>query len=392
MKKNNYSTVIDFGSDNLRLAIFNNDSKNIFSSSEEIIEKNNYEEHSRILNLLIRNAEKKISSHLENVIVLYDHSNFYSIDLSVKKNFDQPINLKDIYYSLIMEANSLINNNYIKDKVIHLTTMKSIVDDKEFSGQIDNDKKINSIIIELKFLCLNFEIYEKILNIFKKNNLQVLNFYCSSYVKSFSYINYFNQKKNLTFLDIGWERSTIISYIDKKPLFFYTIPIGGNHITKDISKVLRLSLEDSEKIKKTFNKSEIEFSFDHDIDKDKKNLIQEILGKNISVDLLKKVVLARVEEIISLSFKEIFFLPDSNQNINSTLVLTGKGSNLFDKNSFHLDINYNFKDISFYEENDSEICNAGYNFYTKKYNEIDSLNKSKKKEGFFEKFFNLFSK
>ena len=144
MKKNNYSTVIDFGSDNLRLAIFNNDSKNIFSSSEEIIEKNNYEEHSRILNLLIRNAEKKISSHLENVIVLYDHSNFYSIDLSVKKNFDQPINLKDIYYSLIMEANSLINNNYIKDKVIHLTTMKLIVDDKEFSDQINNDNPINT--------------------------------------------------------------------------------------------------------------------------------------------------------------------------------------------------------------------------------------------------------
>ena len=36
MNKNNYSTVIDFGSNNLRLSVFNKDSKNIFSISKEI--------------------------------------------------------------------------------------------------------------------------------------------------------------------------------------------------------------------------------------------------------------------------------------------------------------------------------------------------------------------
>ena len=59
MKKNNYSTVIDFGSDNLRLGVFNNDSKNIFSISKEIFEKKDYNEHSQSLSNLIRNAEKK---------------------------------------------------------------------------------------------------------------------------------------------------------------------------------------------------------------------------------------------------------------------------------------------------------------------------------------------
>ena len=52
MKKNNYSTVIDFGLNNLRLSIFNNDSKNIFSISKEIFEKKNYEEHSKSLDFL----------------------------------------------------------------------------------------------------------------------------------------------------------------------------------------------------------------------------------------------------------------------------------------------------------------------------------------------------
>ena len=101
MKKNNFSTIIDFGLDSLRLSVFNKESKNIFSISKEISEKNDYFEHSKSLNLLIRSAEKKISSHLENIIVLYDHAEFFSIDISIKKEFDQPINLKDIYYYLI---------------------------------------------------------------------------------------------------------------------------------------------------------------------------------------------------------------------------------------------------------------------------------------------------
>ena len=392
MNKNNYSTVIDFGSNNLRLSVFNKDSKNIFSISKEILVKNDFEEHSKLLNFLIRSAEKKISSHLENLVVLYDHPEFYSIDLSIKKDFDQPVHLKDIYYSLIMEANLLITHNYIKDKIIHIITAKSIINGKEFFENFNNDKKTKSIIIELKYLCLNFERYNKILNIFKKNNLQILNLYCSSYIKSFSYVNSFKKKNNLTFLDIGWERSTIVSYKNNKPICFNSIPIGSNHITKDISKVLKLNLDDSEKIKKTFNKSEIEFSFDQNIDNEKKNLVKEIIGKNISIDLLKKVVLARVEEIIKLVFKDICFSDELKNFQNSTLVLTGNGSNLFDKNSFHLDIKYNFAEISFYEENDSEICNAGYNFDKSENNEMKFLSKSKKKLGFFEKFFNLFSR
>ena len=392
MKKNNYSTIIDFGSNNLRLSVFNDESKNIFSISKEIYEKKNYDEHSKSLDFLIRTAEKKISSHLENIVVLYDNPEFSSIDLSIKKDFDQPTSLKDTYYSLLMEANLLISNNYVNDKIIHLITVKSNIDGKEYFEKFDNDKKIKSIIIELKILYLNWNKYNEILNIFKKNNLEILNIYCTSFIKSFFYINYFNKKNNLTFLDIGWERSTVISFKNNRPILFNSIPIGGNHITKDISKVLKLNLEDSEKIKKTFNKSEIEFSFDQETSDEKKKLIQQIIGKNISIDLLKKVVLARVEEIILLVFKDIFSSENIKNNINSTLVLTGKGSNLFDKNSFHLDDKFNFMEISFYEENDSEICSAGHYFDINENNVMKLLNKSNKKAGFFEKFFNFFDR
>jgi len=124
----------------------------------------------------------------------------------------------------------------------------------------------------------------------------------------------------------------------------------------------------------------------------KKKLVQQIIGKNISIDLLKKVVLARIEEIISLSLKEINYSKYFNDNLNSSLILTGNGSNIFDKNSFHLDDDYRFDEISFYDENDSEICTAGYHFDINENNMMKIINKSNKKIGFFEKFFNFFSR
>ena len=84
-----------------------------------------------------------------------------------------------------MEANLLISNNHLNDKIIHLIIVKSYVDGKKFFKNFDNDKKIKSIIIELKFLCLNWKKYNEILKIFKKNNLEILNMYCTSFINHF---------------------------------------------------------------------------------------------------------------------------------------------------------------------------------------------------------------
>ena len=121
--------------------------------------------------------------------------------------------------------------------------------------------------------------------------------------------------------------------------------------------------------------------------------MQEIIEKNISVELLKKVVLARIEEIIELAFKDVNIVNDFRISSNSILVLTGDGSKIFNKNSFHLDDKYNFKEISFYEESNLEICNSGLKFFEDSNKEgIKMASKVLKKEGFFEKFFKFFAR
>ena len=393
MKKSNSLCVIDYGSSLLRLGVFDDKFICLHSSSKNIIEKNNHDEYLKSINLLVRQAEKKISNHLENVFILYDDSEILSVDLSIKKNFDQKVLIKDVYSSIIEECNQLIKNNYINKKIIHIIITRHIFDGREITENLKNDLSVKSIIIEIKFIFLPIEKYTEITNVFKKNNLEISNFFCSSYVKSFSYINSLSDYNYVTFIDIGWERSTLTSFYNKKLICINSIPVGGNHFTKDISKIFKIDLQESESIKKLFNKSELEFSYDQNINNKNEKFLKKIINKNISVDLLKKVILSRIEEIIELVFKNFHYSEKVNNFSNSILVLTGNGSKLLDKNTFYMNDEYNFKEIIFYEEKDIEICLTGLKFDINSHDsDLKEVQKSLKKIGIFEKFFNFFGR
>jgi len=391
MKKNNYQTIIDYGSSELRLGVFDNKFSKLFFQSKSISKKNNYEEYSKSINYLIREAENQISTHLEDITVLYETSEICTIDLSIKKKLDQKVNFNEVCSSIILEANQLIKNCYSNKKIIHVIIKKYIINNEEFVNIPHNLSEFNSLVLELKFICIPQYQYNTIFEVFKKNNLNILNFFSSSLVKSFQYIDLFKKNKFVAFLDIGLNRTTIIFFINQKLDCLNSIPIGGNNISKDISEILKLNLEESEELKKTFSSSEIDFSYNDSDLNENKNIISKIIGKNISIDLLKKVVLARIEEIIKLSFKSISIpnIIDKKQNLN--LVLIGKGSKIFNKNSFQIEDKYNFKEINFYEENDFEICKAGLRFETNFQNtNPQRLKKNQKKLGFFHRFFNIF--
>ena len=391
MSKDKYSSVIDFGSSELRLGVFNENQSKLYFNSKKIIQKNNHDEYLEKIKLLIRDAESKISTHLENLTVLYDSSDIFTIELSIKKKLEQKITLKDFCSSIVLEAKQLIKNSYPNKKIIHSIVKKYIINDNEFLNIPEKIFKKDSVILEIIFICLPYYQYKNVIEIFKKNNLNILSFFSSSLVKSFKYINYFKNNKFVSFLDIGLDRTTLILFDQQRFDSLNSIPIGGNHISKDISQIMKLNIDESESLKKSFNKSEIDFSYDDESSDENKDIVKKIIGKNISIDLLKKVVLARIEEIIKLSLKDINIrkINDKTQNLN--LVLIGNGSKIFNKNSFQLDNKYNFKEINFYEENDHEICEAGL-IFKEKFKEInkEKFKKYQNKMGFFQRFFNIF--
>ena len=295
----NLDTIIDFGSKNLRLGVFNQSSEIIYSSNikiNEVLENDNLD---KALKKLVRDAEKQLSTHLADVNILYDSSEFNFIDFSIKKSFDQPTLISKHYKSLVEEANFIISENNFRDEVIHIDINNIIVDDNKKLENLSDDIKIKSLILEIKFICLKKSLINYLSNIFKKNNLNILCIYCSSYVKSFFYKKSIDTKNNFIFLDIGYERTTALFFNNNKFQFLNSVPIGGNNITKDISKVLKLDISYSEDLKTKFDKNENEIFFNK-ISKNDINLFSEISEKNISIDLLKQVIQARVDEIINV--------------------------------------------------------------------------------------------
>ena len=193
----------------------------------------------------------------------------------------------------------------------------------------------------------------------------MINIFCTSFIKTKAYIKKLSQKK-ISFLEIGKEKTSFIFYENNKLKHMQTIPIGGHHITKDISKILNVTIDEAEKIKRSFNKSETEFSYKESIS-ESNQLIKNIIKKNISIDVLKKVILYRIQEIIDLTFKKADISQNKFNLSDTELFLIGDGSLIFKKNSFYLKDKFEFKSINLYNETDTEICNSALIYHLENY-------------------------
>ena len=384
MKKGHNYNILDLGLSKMRFSIFDDKLTQQYSEIKSLFNQNLYLNSNEQIIYLIKNAEEKISSHIQDIVLMFDANHLISIDLSLSKNLDQSSKLKKVYNSLLLELNQIINSNYSKYKIIHTILSKCIIDDIVYDNFPEKINKVNNIKIEFKLICFPQKEINFIKENFNKNNLNITHYYCSSYLKTLFYLEKMNHN-NISFLEIGLKKSLLLNYENNKLKSIYTVPIGGYHISNDISKIFKIDFSEAEEIKKLFNKSDTEFSYD--IKQNNNDVIlNKILSKNIQVDLLKKVILYRVQEIMDMTFEKSSSV---NKDYNDyKLFLIGEGSLLFDNNTFHLNDKFEFKSINLCSLSDFEICEAGL-----KYLLDDQLPVfSNKKQGIFEKFFNLFGK
>ena len=387
MNKENYISIIDFGSSKIRFSVFDSNLNEKFLESSDAILESDYSNHFKKINHIVKLAEKKISSHIQDIILTIDPNDLFTVAISIEKKQDKKSELSKIYANALLELDQLIQLHYNSYKIIHVLLDECIIDEKIYVYLPKDKDQINNIKFNFKIICFNKKNLDYLLNLFKKNNLNVKCVFCTSYVKSLYYSNKFNID-NTSFLDIGWGRTTIVNFKNKKCKLIQSIPVGSVHITKDISKIFSISLSDAENIKKSFNKSETVFSYGNN-NFDKNNYLRELLTKNISIDKLKKVILYRIQEIIDLSLTG---LNKSNKNFdfkNTELFLIGQGSLLLKNNTFYLNDEIGFKSINFYQDTDKSLFKSILNFYL---NNNQVPKKVTKKQGLFEKFFNFFDK
>ena len=372
MTDENFHTLIDLGKTAIRGSSFNKETKKVKNHVELKIENNLLNDLSnkeKLIEDMIFYLEKKNGEYLNEISLMVDDLNILLISITIfKKSEDQVLNDNFLKY-ITDEAKFEINKNYPDYEIVHSIIKNFFVDEKIFS-ELPKNSNYKKFAAEFNFFIYPKFFLENLKKVFARQNVIIKNFVFSSYSKSIFYLNKISdQKKKKILVNIGFEKTCAFLFENEKMQQFKILPIGGNHITKDISKILKIEISEAEEIKLNFN-----------------NIDNEKILKKDQIELVKKVIFARIEELLEIS--TLFF--KSNEDLkNIKLVFFGNGSRILD-NKFKSDIIFNY-DIDFLDENYIDICLSGLDLVnSEKELSANTVNLKNTKKGFFEKFFNLF--
>jgi cell division protein FtsA len=138
-------------------------------------------------------------------------------------------------------------------------------------------------------------------------------------------LNYTERELGVALVDIGGSNTTITVFQESSPVFSGVIPLGANNITNDLAIGLRLSLEDSEKIKIKLKSYADKKGFEDEIELIHLGIISEDKKKISFSTTVNGIIKARLEEIfrfIAQQIKEYGF----QNTIPAGIVLTGGGA------------------------------------------------------------------
>ena len=364
--------ILELGSTYARLGIFNKLILNTGSYFEKKIDftRDNLNESHKIFNL-ITDAEKYSGKHLNDLILLLDSSSIYSLDYTIQKNYDKKIiTLQDIEY-LINESTNIIKLNNKEKEILHTINSKLIFDDDEVENFQNITSKVNKVTLELKFIMINKKLCDTLKNLFFSKHISLKEIFCISYIKSSGLIERLNISGYSSFIDIGHKKSSLTIFKDNKILYLNNISVGGDHITKDISKILNIDYRKAEAKKIKFSKN---------------NIAKED-------ELLKNVINARLEEIIELLFLKCPLIKNNVFKSNLNLYFIGNGSKVLNENLLSFGSEFNFiNEMSIIEEGKQDVIESAIKFVSQ--NEKMQPKKpiiNLENKGFFEKLFEYFT-
>ena len=369
MSNKNFQTFFDCGFSKVRAGLFNKNEKNeVFYKESKF-----FKDHSDLnleIQKLITSLEKDTNEYIDNINLMIDSPKMLSVGISISKKFDG-LKLKQTNVQfLIQEAKQLILKNYISHNIAHIIINNYKIDNVDYS-YLPSQINCHFISLDIFFICIPIELMLYFKNVFSKSNISINQIICSSYVKSINYKDNLDFAGHVSFIDVGFNKTSIISYFNNKILSLDVLPIGGNHITKDISKILEIDLKKSEQIK-----INIDQNYTH------------LNDVNVSIETLQKIIFSRTEEILELCAKSL----ESNYLIlgQPKMVLMGEGSKILDNQ--HKDKISISNDIDFLDETLEDICQSGFRFGTGlNKQEVVMIPKKQIKEGFFEKLFHFFT-
>ena len=363
-----FQTFFDCSSSKIRAGTFNKNNNNevYFNESKFFINHSSLELE---IQKIVASFEKDTNEYIDNVNLMTDSPKMISIGISIAKKLDGLELKKANVQFLIQEAKQQILKYYTSYNIAHIIINNYKIDGVDYL-HLPNEIKCRFISLDIIFICLPNDLVNELKNFFSKSNISINQIICSSYAKSIHYKNRLNLTDHVVFIDIGFDKTSIISYFNDKIISLDVLPIGGNNITKDISKILKIDKEQAEDLKVNFNMNE--------------NFLSD---KDFSLELLQKIIFARVEEILEMCVESIKLKSVTTGQFK--MILMGGGSKALDKE--YKDKFTFANDMDLLEETAEDICKSGFKLLNgSNKQEVVVVPKKQRKQEFFEKLFHFF--
>ena len=410
MGSENLIGIIELSNLNIKCNIFDFNSEDKLEVIASALTKTEGIHNSTIVNvskatqsvrLCISEAEKKAKVSLKKINVVIEQPEFLCTAFSKNRKIDgSKIQKEDIEF-LLKEAKKQVILNDQTQSIIHIFNHNYIVDGKSF---IEEPINIYADLLshEMTFITMPKNNLKNIYQVFADCDIEIERLISCTFALGVQLLSENQLQNGSILINLGHEKTSLGLFKNLALVQSSTIPIGINHIVKDISKVCSLNLEESKIIN-----DKIDYSFKENVklfDKNnylKNNFFTKSNFRKVSKNLILNVIKARLEEIVEIIKKQIH-ISDLNVDTGSKIFITGGGSRLINiekyfSNLFNSIVQKFDKEEFNGEEADQifESCLGAFKIikYGWETEAIpETVDKSVEKIGFFAKLFcNIFS-
>jgi len=223
------------------------------------------------------------------------HISFISNWSDIKINSPNSIIRKADVDRLISSANKV--NLSPQYEIIH-TLIKQFVIDEE-KGIVDPiGLSANKLSVELLAIYGTVSLINNVVNSVRAAKVEVEDIIIEALASSEAVLTPEEKESGVILLDIGGGTTDVAIYKDKKMVFTYCLPVGGDLITNDISIGLNITLPKAEEIKKKF--ANVDYNF--------YDTLNKVNIGDIKIDSNKTTLNIRLYNIVNCRVKELLGL------------------------------------------------------------------------------------
>ena len=200
MSEKIFDIYFEFNYSKINLAAFNKISDKLEYYKEQTYKsyfnnykKLNFEKLEKLLEESILEIEKSTGEFVRDIYLIVETPQSISIKLSVTKNNEGNKIIKEDAMYLVQDAKQQLLKSNQDLGIIHIIVENYVLDDVKYKF-LPLEKKCTKFSIDIKFICFPKDLLKSFERLFLKQQIDIIQFVCSNYIKKFDFIN---KEKNI---------------------------------------------------------------------------------------------------------------------------------------------------------------------------------------------------